>query len=84
MELNPTGYIEINIFDMKFDKLYENAMNGMHPVPETGCGWRYLRPKEIIQQGDERYNYIFDEWRPVPPNWIGEECEDEKIRTFRS
>lgn len=68
---------------MKFDKLVETVMDGWHPIPEPEAEWRYLRSKEIIQLGDERYNYIHDKWVPVPPDWVGEECENEKVRTFR-
>lgn len=45
---------------MKFEKLFENIIQGWHPVPEDG--WRYLTSSEIIQTGDERYDYIRDEW----------------------
>lgn len=79
---------------MKFDKLIENIIGDVDKIRKSSStspwhpgflekGWRYLSSMEIIQAGDERYNYLHDEWTPVPPNWIGEECDKEIIRTLR-
>lgn len=55
----------------------------MTPSPELNPKYFVLQTGDVIEQGDQYYNPVQDQWLPVQAEFVGDEWNDDESKPVR-